>query len=74
MQHYNLSDYAGVLTYRSKPSGSLTGERHVVEECVSWLLAHPLEGVGALVVFAVGFGVILIPRVHEVVTHGHPRC
>jgi hypothetical protein len=41
---------------------------------VTWLLAHPLEGVGGLVVFSVGVAVVLIPRVHEVITHGHPRC
>ena len=41
---------------------------------IEWLQAHPLQGVAGLVVFAAAFGVLLIPRVHELVTHGHPRC
>ncbi len=41
---------------------------------LTWLLANPLTGIGVLAAFAVGYGVLLIPRVHEVVTHGHPRC
>ncbi len=40
----------------------------------TWLQAHPLEGVGALVVLSVGVAMALIPRVHDVITHGHPRC
>ncbi len=46
----------------------------MLDLAVSWLLASPLAGVGALVAFAVGFGVFFIPRVREAVGHGHPPC
>ncbi len=46
----------------------------MIDVILGWLVAHPLTGVGALVTFAVAFGLLLIPRVHELVTHGHPRC
>ena len=46
----------------------------MLDVAVGWLLANPLVGVGALAVFAVGFGALLVPRVHEVLHHGHPRC
>ncbi len=46
----------------------------MLDIAVTWLLANPLTGVGALVVFAAGFGALLIPRLHEVVRHGQPRC
>jgi hypothetical protein len=46
----------------------------MVDTVIGWLQAHPLEGVGALVVFAVVISLVLVPRVHEVARHGHPRC
>ena len=46
----------------------------MMDFAVTWLLANPLAGVSVLVVFAVGFGAMFIPRVRESVKHGHPRC
>ena len=46
----------------------------MLDFAVTWLLANPLAGVGALVVFAVGFGAVLIPRMSDVLRHGHPPC
>ncbi len=46
----------------------------MIDFAVGWLLANPLASVACLVVFAVGFGALLIPRVHEIIHHGHPRC
>ena len=46
----------------------------MLDVAVEWLLANPLAGVGALVAFSVGLSVLFIPRVHEAVRHGHPRC
>ena len=45
-----------------------------MQYAVSGLLAHPLYGVGLLAIFALGIGVSLAPRIHDVITHGHPRC
>ncbi len=46
----------------------------MLDFAVTWLLANPLAGVGVLVVFAVGFGALFIPRVQEAARHGHPPC
>ena len=46
----------------------------MIDVAIAWLLAYPLESVGVLVVFVIGFGVLLIPRPDEVVRHGPPRC
>ncbi len=46
----------------------------MIDLVTGWLLANPLASVTLMVVFAIGFGVLLIPRVHEIVRHGHPRC
>jgi hypothetical protein len=46
----------------------------MIDGAIAWLLSHPLEGVAVLVVFAVVISLILIPRIHEVTDHGHPRC
>ena len=40
----------------------------------TWFIAHPLMGVGSLVVLSVTIVLLLVPRAHEIVRHGHPRC
>ena len=40
----------------------------------TWLMAHPLTGVGGLAALSVLIGLLLVPRVSEIVQHGHPRC
>jgi hypothetical protein len=46
----------------------------MVDIAIAWLLAHPLEGVGALALLSVVTGLLLVPRIHEIAQHGHPRC
>jgi hypothetical protein len=46
----------------------------MIDGTIAWMLSHPLQGVGLLVVFAVVVSLALIPRIHEVTDHGHPRC
>ena len=46
----------------------------MIDDMIAWLMAHPLEGVGGLALLSIGFGLLLIPRVHEIAQHGHPRC
>ncbi len=45
-----------------------------MDTAIAWLLAHPLVGVSALAAFSVVVGLVLVPRVHEIAKHGHPRC
>ncbi len=46
----------------------------MIDIATVWLMAHPLTGVGGLAVLSILIGLVLVPRVHEVVQHGHPRC
>ena len=46
----------------------------MLDVAIAWLLAHPLESVGGLAVLSGLIGGLLIPRVHELADHGHPRC
>jgi hypothetical protein len=52
----------------------LPGGIEMVDIAIAWLLAHPLEGVGALALLSVVTGLLLVPRIHEIAQHGHPRC
>ena len=45
----------------------------MIEVVVAWLLANPLEGVAALAVLGIAVGLLLVPALHEVTGHGHPR-
>ncbi len=45
----------------------------MIDHVVTWLIAYPLQGVVVLAVFAGGVGALLVPKVHELVGHGHPR-
>ena len=46
----------------------------MIDGALGWLLTHPLQGVGVLVVIAVAIALLAIPRIHEVTDHGPPRC
>jgi hypothetical protein len=46
----------------------------MLDFAITWLLGHPLEGVAVLAGISIAAGVFLVPRVHEISTHGHPRC
>ncbi len=45
----------------------------MIDHVVTWLLTYPLQGVAVLAFFAAGVGVFLVPRMHELTRHGHPR-
>ncbi len=45
----------------------------LIEVAVAWLLANPLQGVAALAGFGIAVGLLLVPALHEVTGHGHPR-
>ena len=45
----------------------------MIDYVVTWLLTYPLQGVVLLALFAAGVGVFLVPKVHELTQHGHPR-
>lgn len=46
----------------------------MLDVAIAWLLAHPLAGVGGLAVVSALIGLLLVPRMHEIADHGHPRC
>jgi hypothetical protein len=46
----------------------------MLNEFVIWLCAHPLQFVGGLIAFSGAVGLLLIPKLHELHDHGHPRC
>ncbi len=46
----------------------------MIDTAIAWLMAHPLQGVGGLAVLSIIVGLVLVPRVHEITDHGHPRC
>jgi|HubBroStandDraft_3_1064219.scaffolds.fasta_scaffold5693469_1 hypothetical protein len=41
---------------------------------VTWALHNPLPCVGVLVGVSIAIGLLLIPALHDVSGHGHPRC
>jgi hypothetical protein len=45
----------------------------MVNHAVMWLCAHPLEFVLGLAALCALMGLMLIPRLHELPGHGHPR-
>ena len=45
----------------------------MIDYVVTWLLAYPLAGVAVLAGLAAGLGVMLLPKMHELTQHGHPR-
>jgi hypothetical protein len=45
----------------------------MIDFVVTWALGNPLTAVGVLVVFAIAVGLFLVPRLHDVADHGHPR-
>ena len=49
-------------------------ERCMLDIATTWLMAHPLAGVGGLAVISVLVGLLLVPSIGEIVRHGHPRC
>lgn len=46
----------------------------MLDPIIAWLMANPLECVGGLALLSVVVGLVLIPSVHEITQHGHPRC
>jgi len=48
--------------------------RKMIDACVVWACAHPLQAVAAMVAVGVGAGLLLINRLHEIVKHDPPRC
>jgi hypothetical protein len=49
-------------------------EDRMVDVSIAWICAHPLEGVGLLALLGIFVAAVLVPRVHELADHGHPRC
>ena len=49
------------------------GGRVVISVAVAWLLANPLQGVAALAAVGIAVGLLLVPALHEVTGHNHPR-
>ena len=45
----------------------------MIDVAVAWLLANPLQGVAALAALGIAVGLVLVPALHEVTGHGHPR-
>lgn len=46
----------------------------MIEAAITWVMHHPLEGVAVLAVLSVVIGLVLVPGLHEVTDHGHPKC
>ncbi len=45
----------------------------MIDVAVAWLLANPLQGVAALAALGIAVGLLLVPALHELTGHGHPR-
>jgi hypothetical protein len=45
----------------------------MLEAAITWLLGHPLQGVGCLAGLAVIIGLVAVEGLHNVTGHGHPR-
>ena len=46
----------------------------MIDAVITWLLNNPLQGVAALAGFSIAVGLLLVPGLHEIAGHGHPRC
>jgi hypothetical protein len=46
----------------------------MIDVVITWMLNNPLQGVAALAGSAICIGIVLIPGLHEITGHGHPRC
>jgi hypothetical protein len=46
----------------------------MIDFVITWMLANPLQGVAALAGIGIGVGLLLVPGLHELTGHGHPRC
>ena len=46
----------------------------MVDDLLSWLIAHPLRWVALLAALSVGIGLLLTPRLHTLTGGNHPRC
>jgi hypothetical protein len=46
----------------------------MIDACVVWGCAHPLQAVAAMVGIGVAAGLLLINRLQEVIKHDPPRC
>jgi hypothetical protein len=46
----------------------------MIEFLITWMCDNPLQGVAALAGLSIVVGLVLIPGLHELAGHGHPRC
>ncbi len=46
----------------------------MIDLAVTWLQAHPLEGVAALASLGIAVALAVIPGLALIERHGHPRC
>ncbi len=66
--------FYGIMLRQSAMFPNRQEGRDMVDRCLIWAFAHPLEAVGALAGLGALIGIVLIPRVHELAGHGPPRC
>jgi len=52
----------------------LEGVRKMIDACIVWGCAHPLQAVAAMVGLGVAVGLLLINRLQDVIKHDPPRC
>ena len=45
----------------------------VIEIAVAWMMTNPLQAVAAMAGLGIAVGLLLVPALHEVTGHGHPR-
>jgi hypothetical protein len=45
----------------------------MIDFLITWMLNNPLQGVAALAALSIVIGLVLIPGLHEIAGHGHPR-
>jgi len=46
----------------------------MLDKCLIWLIAHPLQGVALLAGVSIVAGLLLIPRATVLTPDNHPRC
>jgi hypothetical protein len=46
----------------------------MIDVVITWMLANPLEAVAALAGLGIAVGLMLVPGLHEITGHNHPRC
>ena len=46
----------------------------MIEAAITWAMHNPLESVAILAVASIVIGLFLVPGLHEVTNHGHPKC